>query len=235
MRRSRASSTRGSSSNARTARSIACSITGSKASAPRCSSRDGRSSATCCIGSSNAHRRSRRRWTRPCEWTRRYSPSVVSATAAAGAKLHGTPWFGSCSLHVAPVAQRSGLMPIRRLVFIFAVAAVAAVGFLHPHVAAAQERRVHAHIGGGPTFPLGEIDERFKLGWGPALGASVDISPRVGLQFEYAYRLFELEDDREAGLISADHSMHQLDFNVMANLTGPDSNVHGYLLGGPGM
>jgi Outer membrane protein beta-barrel domain len=126
-------------------------------------------------------------------------------------------------------------MSIRRFAIIIAAAVVFAAGLTDPQPAAAQERRIHAHIGGGPTFPLGEVDERFKMGWGPALGASVDISPRVGLQFEYAYRLFELEDDREAGLISADHSMHQLDFNVMANLTAPDSNVHGYLLGGPGM
>ena len=126
-------------------------------------------------------------------------------------------------------------MRIRGLVFLIAVASIAAVGLFHPHAAAAQERRVHAHIGGGPTFPLGEIDERFKLGWGPALGVGFDVTPRVGVQFEYAYRFFELEDDRELGLISADHSMHQLDFNFVGNLTPEDSNVRAYVVGGPGM
>ena len=126
-------------------------------------------------------------------------------------------------------------MQIRTLITGVAVAAATIAGLINPSVAAAQDRRIHVNIGGGPTFPLGEVDERFNMGWGPALGVSFDITPRVAAQFEYAYRLFELEEDRQLGLLSADHSIHQLDFNATATLTPPDSNIRVFAIAGPGM
>jgi hypothetical protein len=125
-------------------------------------------------------------------------------------------------------------MRIRGFIIMSVVVAAGAI-VVYPSTAAAQDRRVHFNIGGGPTFPLGEVDERFQMGWGPALGVGFDISPRIGAQFEYAYRLFELEEDRQVGLLSADHSLHQLDFNFVGSLTAPDSNIHAFVIAGPGM
>jgi opacity protein-like surface antigen len=105
-----------------------------------------------------------------------------------------------------------------------------------PHVAAAQDRLLHFNIGGGPTFLLGDLADKFNTGWGPAVGVTVDATERVGFQFEYAYRWFNVEDqiDAAAGRLSANHQTHQLDFNLTANLTPPDSNVRGYIVAGPG-
>jgi opacity protein-like surface antigen len=105
-----------------------------------------------------------------------------------------------------------------------------------PHRAAAQDSPLHVNIGGGPTFLLGDLADRFNTGWGPAVGVTVDANERVGFQFEYAYRWFNVEDqiDAAAGRLSANHQTHQLDFNLVANLTPPDSNVRGYVVAGPG-
>ena len=122
-------------------------------------------------------------------------------------------------------------MTIARLV----CTAVITLALLAPSAAQAQDRKFHFNIGGGPTFPLGELSDRFELGWGPAFGVSYDITDRLGFQFEYAYRFFNLDEDYQVGLISADHTTHQLDFNVMANFTPPDAGVHLYAVAGPGM
>lgn len=112
---------------------------------------------------------------------------------------------------------------------------VVALGLLAPATAQAQDRRYHFNVGGGPTFPLGDLSDRFELGWGPAFGVDVDITDKLAVQFEYAYRFFSLDEDYQLGLLSADHSMHQLDFNLMANFTPPDAGLHVYAVAGPGM
>ena len=83
------------------------------------------------------------------------------------------------------------------------------------------DRRIHVNFGGGPTFNFGELGERFSSGWGPAVGVTVDVNPRVGVQFEYAYRWFQVKDrDRlQVGKFSANHQTHQLAFNMVAKLT----------------
>ena len=103
--------------------------------------------------------------------------------------------------------------------------------------AQAQDRRIHVNFGGGPTFNFGEIGDRFSTGWGPAVGVTFDVSPRIGVQFEYAYRWFQVKDelDIQAGKFSANHTTHQLAFNMVADLTSPDSAVRVYVTAGPGM
>jgi hypothetical protein len=113
----------------------------------------------------------------------------------------------------------------------------AALLALTPAVSAAQDdRRFHVNFGGGPTFNLGDIGERFTTGWGPAIGVTIDANERLSFQFEYAYRWFDVNEatDVAAGQFSANHQTHQLDFNLVANLTRPDSPVRGYIVGGPG-
>jgi hypothetical protein len=106
-----------------------------------------------------------------------------------------------------------------------------------PSVGSAQEKSVHFNIGGGPTFVLGDLSDRFDTGWGPAVGLTFDASPRVGFQFEYAYRWFQIPDEADAaiGLLDANHQMHELSGNVIFNLTEPDSPVRFYIAAGPGM
>ena len=102
---------------------------------------------------------------------------------------------------------------------------------------AQDDRRIHVNFGGGPTFNFGELGERFSTGWGPAVGVEFVANPRVGIQFEYAYRWFQVKDelDIQAGRFSANHQTHQLAFNVITRLTSPDSPVRVYFTAGPGM
>ena len=98
-------------------------------------------------------------------------------------------------------------------------------------------RRINVNFGGGPTFNFGELGEVFSMGWGPGIGVTVNVNPRVGLQFEYAYRWFQVEDEIDANLgkFSANHQTHQLAFNMIASVTNPDSPVRVYITAGPGM
>jgi opacity protein-like surface antigen len=101
---------------------------------------------------------------------------------------------------------------------------------------AQDDRRVHVNFGGGPTFMFGELGERFSTGWGPAIGVTFDVTPRIGVQFEYAYRWFHVKDeiDIQAGKFSANHQTHQLAFNMVANMMPADSAVRAYVSIGPG-
>jgi opacity protein-like surface antigen len=110
---------------------------------------------------------------------------------------------------------------------------------LTPTIVSAQERRVHVNFGGGPTFNAGDLGDHFANGWGPAIGVTFDGPGRkMGFQFEYAYRWFDIKDEApvlgDATRFSANHQTHQLAFNLVANLTPPGSAVRPYLIGGPG-
>jgi Outer membrane protein beta-barrel domain len=103
-----------------------------------------------------------------------------------------------------------------------------------PVSGSAQDQRFHFNIGGGPTFVMGDLADRFETGWGPAVGFTFDANPKLGFQFEYAYRWFAIPDEAEVGLLDANHQMHQLTFNLVANLTPPDSAIRAYIVAGPG-
>ncbi len=106
-----------------------------------------------------------------------------------------------------------------------------------PAVGSAQDNPVSFNIGGGPTFVMGDLADRFNTGWGPAIGLTFNTSEKIGFQFEYAYRWFAIPDEADAaiGLLDANHQTHQLSGNVVATLTAPDSPVRFYVAGGPGM
>jgi hypothetical protein len=102
---------------------------------------------------------------------------------------------------------------------------------------AQDDKMVHVNIGGGPTFTLGDVGNYFSTGWGPAVGITVDApNKRVAFQFEYAYRYFSSKNSLPVGATSfaANHQTNQLDFNIVANVTKPDSPVRGYIVAGPG-
>ena len=115
------------------------------------------------------------------------------------------------------------------------IVSAALLGFI-PVTASAQDRPVHFNIGGGPTFVMGDIADRFNTGWGPAFGVTFDANEKLSFQFEYAFRWFDIPDEADArlGLLDANHQTHQLDFNLVANLTPPDSPIRAYVVAGPG-
>ena len=108
---------------------------------------------------------------------------------------------------------------------------------LTPSVGSAQERRFHVNLGGGPTFNAGDIGEHFSNGWGPAIGLTIDANDRFGIQFEYAYRRFDIKDDAPffgATAFDANHTTHQLAFNLVTNLAPAGGALRPYLTLGPG-
>jgi hypothetical protein len=120
--------------------------------------------------------------------------------------------------------------------------AIALVGLLPALATAQDDKRIHVNVGGGPTIPAGDIGNHFKTGWGPAVGVTVDApSKRFGFQFEYAYRWMGISDKAPVptplvvgNTFSANHQTHQLDFNIVANLTRPEAPVRVYAALGPG-
>jgi len=109
---------------------------------------------------------------------------------------------------------------------------------LTPSISGAQDKKFHVNLGGGPTFIASDLGDHFANGWGPAFGLTIDATPKVAFQFEYAYRWFDIKDDAPifgATRFSANHQIHQLDFNVIASLTPSGSAVRPYVVAGPGM
>jgi opacity protein-like surface antigen len=106
-----------------------------------------------------------------------------------------------------------------------------------PAASSAQDRPIHFNIGGGPTFVMGDLADKFDTGWGPAVGVTFDANEKIGFQFEYAYRWFAIPEETDAsiGLLDANHQTHQLSGNIIATLTQPDSPVRFYVAAGPGM
>jgi len=112
----------------------------------------------------------------------------------------------------------------------------AALLALIPGTANAQDKKIHFHFGGGPTFIAGDLGDHFSTGWGPAVGVTFDVNERIGFQFEYAFRWFSAENyvDTFGGIFSANHRTNQLDFNMVFNITKHESGVRVYAIVGPG-
>ena len=112
----------------------------------------------------------------------------------------------------------------------------AALLALIPGAASAQDKKIHFHFGGGPTFGAGDLGDVFSTGWGPAVGVTFDVNERIGLQFEYAFRWFSAENyvDTFAGVFTANHRTNQLAFNMTFNITPRDSGARVYAILGPG-
>jgi hypothetical protein len=88
---------------------------------------------------------------------------------------------------------------------------------LVPGTANAQDKKIHFHFGGGPTFLGGDLGSVFSTGWGPAVGVTFDVNERVGLQFEYAFRWFFGRELRRyvRRHFHASHHTNQLAFNLV--------------------
>lgn len=104
-------------------------------------------------------------------------------------------------------------------------------------VASAQDKPVTVNIGGGPTFTLSDTGDNFNMGWGPAIGVTINADEHVGFGVEYAYRRFYVKDSIDAaiGRLDAFQSSHQLDFNFVGTLAPSDAVVKPFIVAGPGM
>jgi hypothetical protein len=105
-----------------------------------------------------------------------------------------------------------------------------------PATAAAQERRFHFNVGGGPTFIAGDLGDRFSTGLGPAVGFTWDFTDMFGVQFEYAFRRFHAENyvDIFGGAFTGYHDTHQLAGNIVYNINGRGARIRVYALAGVG-
>jgi hypothetical protein len=116
--------------------------------------------------------------------------------------------------------------------FILGAALLASI----PGVAQAQDRRFHFNVGFGPTFITKALGDRFSTGFGPSAGVTFDVTNRIGVQAEYSFNRFHAENyvDLLGGHFTAHHDSHQIDFNLIFNLTPRDSSVRAYISGGGG-
>jgi hypothetical protein len=113
--------------------------------------------------------------------------------------------------------------------------------------ASAQDRPVTINVGAGVLFPLGGFKDAFNTGWNGGLGATFNLSPTFGVQFEYMYNwmpgpektfTFFPGPDGVGGsqqLIESNHNMHTGTFNAVYSFPrASGSRVGAYVLGGPG-
>lgn len=109
--------------------------------------------------------------------------------------------------------------------------------------ALAQDKPVQFNIGGGVTFPVGDVADTFDTGWNFAAGLTFNTNEVVGFQAEYQFHRFggpeRLFDDvinpgGQRILIESNQQMHVGTFNVVLR-AGGTSGVRAYLLAGPGV
>lgn len=116
---------------------------------------------------------------------------------------------------------------------------------LVPASAIAQDKPVQFNIGGGVTFPVGDVADSFDTGWNFAAGLTFNTSEAVGFQAEYQFHRFGGPDRvfdnliptptaSDSILIESNHQMHVGSFNVVLR-AGGTSGVRGYLVAGPGI
>ena len=113
--------------------------------------------------------------------------------------------------------------------------------------ALAQDRPFGINFGGGWTFPTGDIGNTFDAGWNGTIGATVYVTPQVGIQGEYTYHRMGGPDRTinvspapggavNPQLIESNHQIHSGTFNLVFSPTaGQDRPVGFYALGGGGI
>ena len=107
--------------------------------------------------------------------------------------------------------------------------------------ALAQDRPVNVSLGGGVTFPVGNVGDTFDTGGHFQAGVSFNFNDYVGFEADYMYhRLGGPErsfPDNLGGapvLIQSNHQMHVGSFNLLVR-SPSSSPVAAYFLAGPGV
>ena len=105
----------------------------------------------------------------------------------------------------------------------------------------AQDRPVNFFIGGGVTFPSGDVASTFDTGGHFLAGLSFNFTDNVGFETDYQYhwmpgpeRTFPNVGGSGTVLIESNHQMHVGTFNLIIR-TPSSSPVAAYFLAGPGV
>ncbi len=105
----------------------------------------------------------------------------------------------------------------------------------------AQDRPVNFSLGGGLTFPSGDVADSFDMGGHFLAGLSFNFNDAVGFEADYQYhwmpgpeRSFPNVGTSGTTLIESNHHIHMGTFNVIVR-TPSSSPVAGYFLGGVGV
>ncbi|MGZ3460028.1 MAG: outer membrane beta-barrel protein [Archangium sp.] len=95
--------------------------------------------------------------------------------------------------------------------------------------------RVGFNIGAGVAFPLADTGSRFKTGGDFQLGATFNFTKNLGLQAEYLYSGYHLQNNvLSSSGVEGNHSMQYGDLNAVYNFL-PTRPFSVYVLGGPGI
>jgi opacity protein-like surface antigen len=107
--------------------------------------------------------------------------------------------------------------------------------------AGAQDRPVNINIGGGVTFPVGDVADTFDTGGFFQSGVSFNFNDQVGFEADYMFhwlpgpeRTFPPVLGGSPVLIESNHQLHVGSFNVVVR-SPSTSPVAAYFLGGPGV
>jgi opacity protein-like surface antigen len=123
-----------------------------------------------------------------------------------------------------------------------ALAFVALLAAVVP-ASAQDEKKFDVNIGAGFTIPYSDAKEHFGTGGNFQLGGILNISPVIGVQAEYVYNRFGSKDIGSSSSsnfvtsipLTANHTMHEGDFNLILNKPMKDAKAAPYALVGMGV
>jgi opacity protein-like surface antigen len=105
----------------------------------------------------------------------------------------------------------------------------------------AQDRPVNVILGGGVTFPFGDLSDSFNTGGHFDAGVAFQPSDNFGVEIDYQYhwmpgpeRTFPNVGTAGSTLIESNHQMHVGLFDIILR-TPSTSPVAGYFMAGPGV
>jgi len=114
--------------------------------------------------------------------------------------------------------------------------------------AAAQDYKpVDVYFGFGWAFPTTDLKNSFNAGWNGTIGASFNVTEKIGIQADYTYTRMNGPDKElflsatptalgtTSGVLQSNHQMHIGTFDLVYKIQKPDSFVNGYVLGGGGI
>jgi hypothetical protein len=125
----------------------------------------------------------------------------------------------------------------------YALVFVALLAAVVPALAQDDEKIVNVNIGAGFTIPYSDAKDAFGTAGNFQIGGILNATPAIGFQVEYGYNRFGGKDigaSSSGNFISsipltANHSMHEGDFNVVLKKPMKDSKAAPYALAGLGV
>jgi opacity protein-like surface antigen len=127
--------------------------------------------------------------------------------------------------------------------FVLIAAALLAVAM----PASAQDSPVSINLGGGFTIPYSDLKDSFGVGGNFQVGVDLRVSPMAKIQVEYGYNRLGSKDLAPGGAstlpsgiissipLSANHSMHDADFNLLLGPALKDKAAVPYAIVGAGV